>query len=199
MLLSSLSITAVIANILLWCIYFLLSSNKRLGMILIGLAICAAAFALYARLSESGDTTSFLGQLALRINEKINALLSGDMNSFTTNRTSLTRSHIDLFLQQPLWRQLIGLNPVCPAYRDETVFSTVAHNEYVDWLHNIGIIGTLGMLTFLALSLYNAYADYTEENIDINLFLVMLKCIWVLYAFTLTLFMDPKFMIPFLL
>lgn len=199
MLLTSLSMTAVVINIIIWLIYFALTKKQKAGKILIGTAIVCVFLIAYNMALKYGDPSQWFVQLALRINEKINYFLIGDTVGLTTNRSSLTEAHFELFLQQPIWRQLVGMNQVTPSYRNTSMFSTVAHNEYVDWLHNIGIIGTILMCTFLVVSLYRAYSNYKKEDTKTTLFIVILKCNWILYAFTLTVFMDPRFMIPFLI
>lgn len=198
MLFSSLSMSAIIINVIIWIIYFLLSKNKKIWKFLIALAICALLVILYNQALQNGDPSRIFVQLALRIHEKINSLFAGNTVAFTTNRSSLAGAHLELFLQQPLWRKLIGLNPSIPLLKNE-MFTNVAHNEYIDWLHNIGIIGTVLMLIYLVLSVHRTYKNYKEEQTKINFFVLMLKFIWVLYSFTLTVFMDPRFMISFLI
>ena len=199
MLLSSLSMSAIVVNILIWLIYFALTKKQKTGKILIGTAIFVVLLLAFNMALKYGDSSQWFVQLALRINEKINYFLIGDTAGLTTNRSSLSEAHFELFLQQPIWRQLIGMNPVGSLSPKGSILTNVAHNEYIDWLHNIGIIGAVLMGTFLVMSLYRAYTDYQNENTKTNLFVVILKCCWILYAFTLTVFMDPRFMIPFLI
>ena len=146
-------------------------------------------------LTNIGSGNSF-GQLALRIQEKTMSLSTGDTEGFTTNRTTLTKEHLQLFAEQPPLRQFIGMNSVCPLYRDRNFIGSLAHNEYVDWLLNIGIIGTLLMLFFVGKRFCDAISNYRENESAHNLNIVLQKAIWILYAFTLTIFMDYRFMLP---
>lgn len=195
MLFTSLSITAIIINILMWFFYLVLERKafNYLPAIVI-VALCMIGIYQYS-LTNIGGENSF-GQLAIRIQEKSMNLSSGDMEGFTTNRTMLTKEHLQLFAEQPPLRQLIGMNSVCPLYRDRNVFGSLAHNEYVDWLLNIGIIGALLMLFFVGKRFWTAISNYREDESEHNLNIVLQKAIWILYAFTLTIFMDFRFMLP---
>lgn len=195
MLFTSLSITAIIINVLMWCFYLFLERKvfNYLPIIVIA-ALCMIGIYQYA-LTNIGSDNSF-GQLALRTQEKTMSLSTGDTEGFTTNRTMLTKEHLRLFAEQPPLRQLIGMNSVCPLYRDRNVFGSLAHNEYVDWLLNIGIIGALLMLFFVGKRFWTAISNYREDESEHNLNIVLQKAIWILYAFTLTIFMDFRFMLP---
>ena len=81
----------------------------------------------------------------------------------------------------------------------DPAISGVAHNEYIDLLLNVGLVGTALMLGFFFTSYLTYIKRYRQDRQDHDLCIVMLKTTWILYAFTLTLFLDYRFMLLFLI
>ena len=137
-----------------------------------------------------------VGDTVYRIQEKLSALESGDMSKVTTSRSSLTSEHWHYFLAQPLWRKLFG-GEMVNTLRLDNGFNMAAHNEYVDMLLNIGLLGTTIMLGYMFYSTVNRLKEYKQTRNEIYLFLFIVKCVWIFYAMTLTLFLEFRFMLPF--
>ena len=71
-----------------------------------------------------------------------------------------------------------------------------AHNEYVDWLLNVGVIGTLIMLGYLFSTTYQPMKKFWRNKDDRgSLTVTMLKLVFACYALTLTVYGDYRFML----
>ena len=196
-LLRTISTTAIICNLLLLLLFFILKKNKKVTKVL-G-AILLIVFGLYILLSYAylnSDTTT--GIFLERITEKLSSFRMGDYNSFTTGRTTTMRFHLDFYWNQnSILKILFGGNGMSSAYMDTRFFTSAAHNEYIDCLLCVGIIGFL--LTYgieigrLVRKIYQARYD------DVDLAAVLVKVGYLLYCFTLTVFLDFRFMFFLLL
>ena len=74
-----------------------------------------------------------------------------------------------------------------------------SHNEYVDLLLNVGVIGWLLMVGFLFWRIFTLYREYIESKSNVKLCFLICKVIWSIYAFSLTVFLDYRFLIFFLM
>lgn len=194
-LLSSVSITAVVVNVLMWIVYLLVSQKINVKVGIASLVVVLLVIGLYQYGLENRDAP-VIGDLSYRIHEKLMDAESGDVSSATTGRTDLAKAHLEYYWELPLWKQLLGGTPVNVGYIAKDIYG-MAHNEYVDMLLNIGIIGTALMIWFIIHSMYICIKQFRENNDDTQLCRVMCKCIWLAYAATLTMFLEYRFMLPF--
>lgn len=198
MVLTTLSITAIIVNILLWLLYLIVFKkiNAITGVCLILVVIILLGLYAYGL---SRPSTPVIGMLSLRISDKLNSLESNDIDSVTTNRSALTERHWQFFQNQSPFRMLVGMNAASTLKTDLNGDRGAAHNEYVDLLLNIGIFGTILYLgTFLSRGLV-AYQGLRTPKSGYWGCIFMTKAIWLLYALTLTMFGDYRFMLLFFL
>lgn len=197
-IITSLSVTAIIGNLVFWVLYLLLKSKLKLKTTIGILSIIIFCFIIIF-LGVNFDVP-FLSQLLTRIKYKLLNLNAGDIDGFTTYRTSLSELHFNYFLNQNLFKQLFGGNLVNALIIDLPLLqNSAAHNEYIDLLLNVGIIGTICLVTFQFTKLFHHFKKYRETKDDGQLFLVIVKCIWLFYAASLTLFLDVRFIIFFLM
>ncbi len=197
MMMSSLSITAIVVNIILWLFYlFMMKKLKPAGLIII-IAVFVLLSALYSYGVENPDIP-VLGDLSARIDEKVQSFISGDIDEVTTGRTSLTKENLEYYLSLPMFNVFFGGIPVNPRNIHPDI-KAVSHNEYVDLLLNVGIIGAIVMLGFFLFSYWSSIKRYRLANKEHDLCIVMLKTTWLLYAFALTMFLDFRFMLLFLI
>ena len=197
MMLSTLSITMIVVNTILWVIYLWIAKKLNLKTLIVVLLILAILFGLYT-IGLNNPDTPILGTLAFRISEKLTSLFEDDLNSVTTGRTNLTLKHWRHFTEQSFLKMLIGMNAASPL-KVGGGLDDVAHNEYVDLLLNIGILGTLVYLGFLFLRCVRLLKNYIQNKNRDDLCLFMVKCVWLLYAMTLTVFGDFRFSFFFFL
>mgnify|MGYP003289267784 CR=1 FL=1 len=197
MMLTSLSITAIIINIITWLIYLVVT--KRLGIknFVLIIAVILLAYGLYSYGLENRDAP-VIGDLVYRIDIKLGELQANNINAATTNRTDLSKEHFQYFLNSSLTKMLLGGTSVNAFYIHPDL-RAAAHNEYIDLLINVGLIGTFFMLGYLFLNTIKYKSFYTRTKENRFLFLFIGKTIWILYAFTLTMFLDYRFTLFFLL
>ena len=198
MMLSTLSITMIVVNALLWILYLFIAKKLNFKTILVCVIILAILISLY-NIGLSAPDTPVLGTLAYRIQEKLTGLFEDDLNSVTTGRTNLTLKHWEYFKEQSLFKMLIGMNGASPLKVEGGVLNDVAHNEYVDLLLNVGILGTAVYLGFFVLRIIKLLSIYRKNKDREALCLFMIKSIWLLYGMTLTMFGDFRFSFFFFL
>ena len=198
MIAASLSITAILGNILFWVVYlFAFCKVKFRTIFFIGIAVFAIVN-LY-NYGLSNPDAPIIGNLSARIVGKISALEHNDINSFTTSRAELSQNNLHFFLQQtnPL-RLLFGGYKVNALVHDPFINGGhVAHNEYIDLLLNVGLIGSIIFLTFHLIRLISSFKKYRENSDPSAAFVFMIKTIWLYYSFGLTLFLEPRFFLFF--
>lgn len=199
MILMSLSITAVLVNTALWSIYLFADKQMNARTLVQIAMVILIAIGLYTYGRELRDTST-LGALSYRIEEKISNLSSGDINEFTSKRFTLSQGHLDFFLDQPIHKMLFGGNLVTSSIiLLEGIPSYSAHNEYIDQLLNVGILGACILIGFAFVrswQLFKAYRMYGKRE-DLCMFIC--KSTWLIYMTSLTVFMDFKYMFVYFL
>ncbi len=198
MILSTLSMTAIIGNILFWTLYLVVTKKINIKTIIVILLIVAVLLSLYYYGLAHADAP-VIGPLANRIDGKLGSLMQDDINSFSTGRFDLTQQHLNIFSEQTTFKKLFGFNATNPLKVDLQGSKAAAHNEYVDLLLNIGILGTVIFIGFALWRFITLMREYISTKDKSALCFSMIRFIWFYYAFTLTLFMDNRFAIAFLI
>lgn len=199
MMFTTLSMTAIVVNVLVWLAYLFSSKKISLKILISIVTVVVILVAGYVYGLENPDTP-VLGMLCYRIQEKLMAVERGDMNVVTTNRTFLTTQHLEYFWNnQSVFRMLVGMNAASLVRFDLDGVYALAHNEYVALLLNVGIIGTVIMLGYLVRSFVKVKQQRRQLGRDNVLFFSTIKLVWILYAMTLTFFGDYRFMLLFFL
>ncbi len=194
-IIASASLSAIVVNILLWLVYVAFTGRIRLSTFVLCITAVAVCMSVYAYgLSHQGE--GIVGQFVGRIEEALDNFRSGDIVDATTKRTLFAREHMEYFSQQPFLRKLFGGTAVNTSVIDPT-FEAAAHNEFVDMLLNVGILGTVILLWFFAKTMWRYTLRFLRTKQEHYLCLLMLKCIWLLYGLTLTMFLDDRFMLLF--
>lgn len=194
-IMASVSMTAVVVNIVLWLIYLLLIEKISWKTIIISLTIIFVVQFLYGY-GIDNPNTPILGTVCERIDEKIGNFIQGDMSAITTGRTDMTQEHLQYFWSLSIFNVIFGGIPVNTSYISP-VFRSVAHNEYVDMLLNVGIVGTFILLGYLIAKVFSYYKKYRKTGETYYLCLLMLNSIWIFYGLSLTMFIDEKFMLMY--
>ena len=195
MILSSLSVTAIIVNIALWLVYLLITEKLRLRTAFIVCGVAVILVGLYYYGLENPDTP-VLGGLSYRLEEKLIMAETGDIGGVTTGRTDLTEEHLEYFNNLPFLKKLLGGTSANTKFVIPEL-GKAAHNEYVDMLLNVGIIGTVILLGYMIVRTCKYFIEYKKTKDNQYLFVFMYKFIWILYATSLTMFIDHRFMMPF--
>ncbi len=198
MILSTLSVTAIVVNVLMWGLYLSITKKINLKTFVIIFVIIAILLGMFSYGKKNPDTPIF-GMLAIRLSEKFTNEASSDISGLTSGRSDLAGIHFDYFLNLPIWKMFVGMNAASALKTDLDGFKYAGHNEYVDWLLNVGIIGAAIMLFFLLKRTYTAYRKYRENENTSDLCVLFCKFIWIAYAFTLTVYGDFRFLFTLLL
>ena len=199
MLVTTISITAIIGNILFWIVY-LFATKKINAKTLVSLVFIFMILGGLYQYGKQNRDTPVIGDLVYRIEDKLSNLANNDTDAFTTYRTTLTREHWNYYWSQSTLSILFGGNIVngCVAVIDgQKTF--VAHNEYVDSLLNVGLVGALILITFVLVRAYKSLKEYIKTKSEKALCIFMIKAIWMYYAATLTMFLEFRFMLFYLL
>lgn len=197
MIATTLSITAIIGNVIFWIIYFLLTKKINKKTFITILIVTMACIGLYLFGLQHTDIP-YLSDLSARISDKIQ--YADNINSLTTGRSGHAEYHWNYYCQQNWLRMLIGGNCVNSLAIDPTIDTIVAHNEYVDLLLNVGFIGTFTLVLYLGKRLVQEYLDYKYDNNNKTaLCIFMIKVVYAFYAATLTMFMESRFLLFYFL
>ena len=197
-MLSTMSVTAILANAVLWFLYLLITKkmNAKTGIVIV--LVVAVLLGLY-NYGLQNPKDPVLGMFSYRISEKITALDAGNYNDVTTNRTNLSERHMEYFKGQSPFRMLVGFNAASLLKTDLDGFRVAAHNEYVDLLLNVGMIGAIIWIGIILRQVFTAFSKYTATKNELFVFFVIVKCTWLIYAATLTMFGDYRFSFLFFL
>ena len=194
-ILSALSMSSLLVNVILWLVFLVITHKIKINTFIIGLLSVIVLVSLY-QYGLDHPNAEILGQLALRIRGTISKVLIGDINNATTGRFEYAEAHLEWFLNQSFWKIVFGGTASSTQYISYP-FKEVAHNEYVDMLLNVGLVGTSTLLGFTTVRLIQDFREYTKNLNENNLCKIMIKCAWMLYCFTLTVFMDYRFAFAF--
>ena len=196
MILTTLSMTAIIVNMMLWVIYLVIMKKFRWWSILVVAFVVILSLGLY-EYGLSNPSAPVIGDLSSRINEKLASLEAGDVGDVTTGRSSLAKAHFEYYINSSPLNILFGGIPSNPRYIAPEL-RAAAHNDYIDMLLNVGFIGTAVLLLYFFRNIWTYYKKYSSTQATTDSFLVMAKCAWACYALALTVFLDFRFMVIFL-
>lgn len=194
-ILSSLSITAIVLNSILWMAYLYMAKKINLKTLVIIICVIGILVGLY-NYGLTNPDAPVLGALSHRLEEKIIQLDGGNIDDATTGRTDLSKQHFEYFMAQPFFKKLVGGTSVNSSYIVEEL-GMAAHNEYVDMLLNVGILGAIILLGYMLIKTVEYFKAYRRTNDAHYLCLLMYKFTWIAYAMSLTLFIDHRFLLPF--
>lgn len=195
-LLATLSITAIIVNIIGLVFYFVVVKN--LNPIVIPLmAITVIAFVGIYNYSLENDM-GFVTGFSYRIEGKLNAFENRDMDAVTTNRTALSKKNLNYFFEQNVVKVLFGGNFISSIGLDDSKFKTLSHNELVDNLLFFGVVGTIIYWLYFYVRMRQVLSKTHQEN-NVRYAIIMVKLLYLVYCFTLTIFPDIRLMFLFFL
>ena len=194
MLLSSLSMTAILGNVIFWTVYLLAFKklNGKVGAVVV--LVCLLLFGLY-NVGLLFPDIPVLGSVSLRVEDKLYDLLSKDLNGFTTYRFELSGKAWEYFLSQnSVIRFLFGGNLANALVVNMPYGNFVAHNEYIDLLVNVGFVGTVVLVLFVVWRCLFFLSRWRTKGDDYYAYGFISKVIWIYYAATLTLFGEARFL-----
>ena len=194
MLIVSVSVTALFANVILILCVLLFKNRISLKSFLWIAALFSLLLILYY-CALIHDDWGYLYDFAVRLEQKIELFSTNDLSGVTSGRTSIAQSNFRYYWNQDnIFNYLFGLNGITTRYIDTTKFAFASHNEYIDLLLNVGIIGLLfymGNIFVNAFTKSNRNYLFTEHET----FIKSARLLYIVYAFTITLFLEPRFMV----
>lgn len=195
-LLATLSVTGFICNVLMLGIYFALSKTVKIKYILTVILIGGLLFLNLDFLASTNYPA--ISDAAKRITSQLSLGADKDTSAVTTGRSDIWKEHIEYYLQQPIIKILFGGNFVTDAGIDPQ-FNYVSHQAYIDMLLNYGLLGTLVMILFLIIMTLKFVSNYFKTKNEEYLLLIIIKLIWIIYAFGLSMFPSWIFNLFFFL
>lgn len=195
-ILSTLSITGIVCGVIIWMAYLILLQKLSLKYVITIPCVCLGIVWAYNYGLQHTDAP-ILGDLSFRLSEKIDFLNTGDFAGATTGRSSFSELHLQYFGNQNIGRILFGGNLANTKIMNVGDMRFAAHNEYVDILLNIGVIGAFLYFICIIQKVIKVCRIKQAENSmsDYCNCLIMIKIVWFLYAFTLTMFLDERFLL----
>ena len=185
----TMSTTTLIALLIVLFMTALINAPPSKAVIRILLLVLAfiLLFNLYTALPAEWHTEQ-IDAYIVRMEEKWDALLVGDLDSVTTNRSTITEQYWDyLTNEQSLVKQIFGGNSI-------NLFEHVPHNTYMDFLLQFGFLGTAFLLIFIFKRLLQAFflpKDRTRKVI------VTLKILYAVFIFSISVFTESTFALTF--
>ena len=157
----------------------------KIMLLLLGLMLL---FNLYTNLPSTMQNETINAYID-RMQDKLFLVKSGDISSFTTNRSSIADQKIDYFINgQEVIKQLFGFNSL---FADGS--NTVPHNTYIDLLLQIGLVGMILTLGHIVTSGIRAWKDKSRNRRDL-----LLKLLMLYYFFNLSLYHGSLFSLAYL-
>lgn len=196
-ILTSMSMTAIIGNVLLWALFLLIRGNIRPRTVAMVAIALLAAIGLY-NYGIGHPEVKLIGDMSLKIQDKMKLLFLKDFDSFSTGRTSLSEVHLNIFNDSSIIRQMFGGYAVNSYYIDVAQGANFsAHNEYIDMLLNVGIVGWIVMYGFVAVNALRKIVLFRKQKDNSFLCGMMMNFAWLYYVATLTVFLDFRYMFAF--
>ena len=197
MMLTTLSLSAILANIMTWVLYCMIMNKWQVKRVVIVVIAAVMVVSLYNYGLNNSDAP-IIGDISERIEKSLHDFNSGNYEDATSGRVDHVKEHIIFWGSSSILNILFGGIPSNARYIYPEL-DGAAHNEYVDMLLNVGILGTIVMLGCFILGLAEYWKKYKTSKKDEYLFLVTGKVVWAIYAFTLTMFLDYRFLLIFLI
>ncbi|MBR2461214.1 MAG: hypothetical protein IKB34_08315 [Clostridia bacterium] len=199
-LLASESMTGVICNVLivLFCALSL-AFMKRLKLRYMLTLVLVFVVAIQMLLLASSNDWGILTSASQRILTKLEEFASGNIEAFTTTRSLLWDINIEKFLSLSEWEVIFGGSFLSAVGRDTMFFEQTSHQEFLDVLICTGAVGLIVYLMTVVFALSGDIAKLCRDGEELDWIRLGVKLIWLFYAFGLTMFLNSRFYILFLL
>lgn len=195
-LISTISFTAILCNALGLMIFILFDTKnkmKNIFSLILGIFFIITLWNFAPKYD-----IPFINDIIYRIESKGIGSDSINIDEVTTNRSYIWEKHLDFFSNQPSSKILFGGNYLTD-YGFDSNFDTVSHQSFIDMLINFGLIGTLILLLSFMKRTFEIVKEYFGTNNELFLVLILIKYVWIFYAFGLSMFPAWTFILFFLL
>ena len=195
-LLATLSTTGLLCNVVGLLV---LSTLKKKGGKYLLVIIFMISFAVYIYNFGLQKQIPIITDFSLKIQSRIMDLSNNNFNGFTSNRSALWREHLGYFWNQPIYNIFFGGNLINSRLLDKSKFIALSHQDFIDMLLCVGILGTFILISFYIKDSVNKLLSYYKHNAEEDLLMVMIKYVWLFYAFGFTMFPSWVFYLFFLI
>lgn len=198
-LIATLSTTAILCNG--GGIFLYLILTKKINLKTAVTVLVLSQLILFSYNTALKQPIPVLSNAAMKVKSKIMEMDQGNLSSFSSQRTDIWETHLAYFNHQSNGKIFFGGNVITAYLYDEAKFETVSHQEFLDMLLNFGLIGTTVMVfSFLARSskILRSLIQKKQEDEEAVAILLM-KYVWIFYAFGLTMFPGWMFYLFFFL
>ena len=122
-----------------------------------------------------------------RFVEKILLFRTGNLDSATTDRSSIWNEHLNFYINQNnMWKVLFGGNYLTDRGFDTRYFDIVSHQTYIDSLLCFGLFGTGIYVASIINQLYTKWKRHIRSDNAYLIFIITI--IWFTYSFILSTF-----------
>ncbi|KRF60811.1 hypothetical protein ASG99_07695 [Bacillus sp. Soil768D1] len=183
------SMSGFMLNSIIICLFFLLNKNTFVNIkASIKYFFILLLFILSIIILK--DHLSVLDIPLARLQEKINYVLEGNLNSATTGRTELSNRYFNEYKQLDVHQKILGIftfnnNNILTYFKLNKM--NVSHNTYIDMLFSFGI---LGMIVFFGYVFRTICLNIKTEYFKC---LLILKIVLIVSGFTLSMFSSRYF------
>ena len=177
------SISGLLALIMTIALFLLVGGKrgKRFTTVLIVFLVVTILISVYISAPKELHVEGIDNYIE-RVTEKLNALRQGDVNAATTNRASLLSDYIAYIFNQPLFSFLLGGDTLNP------VGKVLPHNIYIDFILQVGVVGTALMLVWMAVKVKKALELPLEDPARRRT--LLLKALAVFFGLNLSLYAE---------
>ncbi len=180
------SITGLLA--LLAVLLFHFAANKKaykaIGIILLIAVLLVVLYNVYVSLPSSARIDTVDAYID-RITDVLDELESGDLIEATSSRSGIAKKYIRyIFTEQSPIKMMFGGNGVMAA-------GGVPHNTYLDWTLQFGLVGALALIAYAVYRLVLLCKSTVPA--DTKKMLIMLKSLYLLFAFSLSIYDGAMF------
>lgn len=197
LLFSTLSLTGILCN--LGGLFLYLTFVKKLNIkYIFGLAVIVATIVVFLN-SEAVHNIPVLNDFLTRFDSMQSTSGGSDIGQITSGRSRLWSDNWQYFKEQSVARVFLGGNRIVPISIDFQKFSGISHMEYLDQLLNVGLIGFAFLNLYFLSTVMKHFSLYLATLETEFLMILFSKYVWFFYGFSLTLFLDSRFMLFFLI
>ncbi|HHW68925.1 MAG TPA: hypothetical protein GX747_01110 [Tenericutes bacterium] len=194
-LFSTVSITGILCNFLGLFLYLILVLKLKIKYVLLYVTLI-----LIVLMGYNYSLSHYIAHIS-DISIRIKSLLTSnkDLDLITSNRTVLWNYNWSYFTGQSPFKMLFGGNRITPISFDKSKFMELSHQEYLDLILNIGLMGFIIIMTIFITDVFNYYKTIDAHDKETVLTILFSKYVWFFYGFALTMFLDSRFSLFFLL
>ena len=198
-LIATLSTTAILCNA--GGIFLYLILTRRINLKTAVIVLMLSQLILFSYNMALQRPIPLLSNAALKVKSRIVEMDQRNLSSFSSERSDIWEAHLSYYKNQSNVKIFFGGNVITAYLYDESKFETVSHQELIDMLLNFGLVGTGAMMfSFLVRSgkiLRNLIRKKQENEEEVAM--LLMKYVWIFYAFGLTMFPGWMFFFFFFL